>query len=134
MGHKLDATVLAEFKMVAPDCFRPVGKCCTQGKEKRAKCEFQEMGVILVVCIGHLIAQDTHMHPSCLLLPPSQVIRDKVAHGLRRPKPPLKKPSGSIATLGLEEIKEQVNFSSRPPRLASCSCHKMGFRGIVGKE
>ncbi|XP_060117598.1 acid-sensing ion channel 4 isoform X4 [Heteronotia binoei] len=37
-----------------------------------------------------------------------EVIRDKVAHGLRRPKPPLKKPSGSIATLGLEEIKEQV--------------------------
>ncbi|XP_077176927.1 acid-sensing ion channel 4 isoform X1 [Paroedura picta] len=36
-----------------------------------------------------------------------EVIRDKVAHGLRRPKPPLKKPSGSIATLGLEEIKEQ---------------------------
>ncbi|KAJ6665507.1 hypothetical protein lerEdw1_003348 [Lerista edwardsae] len=36
-----------------------------------------------------------------------EVIRDKVAHGLRRPKPPMKKPSGSIATLGLEEIKEQ---------------------------
>ncbi|XP_053141701.1 acid-sensing ion channel 4 isoform X1 [Hemicordylus capensis] len=36
-----------------------------------------------------------------------EVIRDKVAHGLRRPKPPLKKPSGSIATLGLEEIKDQ---------------------------
>ncbi|XP_020647763.3 acid-sensing ion channel 4 isoform X1 [Pogona vitticeps] len=36
-----------------------------------------------------------------------EVIRDKVAHGLRRTKPPLKKPSGSIATLGLEEIKEQ---------------------------
>ncbi|XP_060543839.1 acid-sensing ion channel 4 isoform X2 [Pantherophis guttatus] len=36
-----------------------------------------------------------------------EVIRDKVAHGLRRPKPALKKPSGSIATLGLEENKEQ---------------------------
>nr|XP_034982590.1 acid-sensing ion channel 4 isoform X2 [Zootoca vivipara] len=41
-----------------------------------------------------------------------EVIRDKVAHGLRRPKPPLKKPSGSIATLGLEEIKEQSSCES----------------------
>lgn len=29
---------------------------------------------------------------------------------LRRSKPPLKKPSGSIATLGLEEMKDQVSL------------------------
>lgn len=38
----------------------------------------------------------------------TQVIRDKVSRVLRRSKPPLKKPSGSIATLGLEEMKDQV--------------------------
>lgn len=37
-----------------------------------------------------------------------QVIRDRVSRLLRRSKPPLKKPSGSIATLGLEELKDQV--------------------------
>ncbi|KAF2974846.1 hypothetical protein EK904_012542 [Melospiza melodia maxima] len=37
-----------------------------------------------------------------------EVIRDKVSRVLRRSKPPLKKPSGSIATLGLEEMKDQV--------------------------
>lgn len=37
-----------------------------------------------------------------------QVIRDRVSRVLRRSKPPLKKPSGSIATLGLEELKDQV--------------------------
>uniref|UniRef100_A0A8C5J471 Acid sensing ion channel subunit family member 4 n=1 Tax=Junco hyemalis TaxID=40217 RepID=A0A8C5J471_JUNHY len=36
-----------------------------------------------------------------------EVIRDKVSRVLRRSKPPLKKPSGSIATLGLEEMKDQ---------------------------
>ncbi|NXE78579.1 ASI4A protein, partial [Cochlearius cochlearius] len=36
-----------------------------------------------------------------------EVIRDKVSRVLRRSKPPLKKPSGSIATLGLEELKDQ---------------------------
>lgn len=38
----------------------------------------------------------------------TQVIRDKVSRVLRRSKTPLKKPSGSIATLGLEEMKDQV--------------------------
>uniref|UniRef100_A0A8B9CQ25 Acid sensing ion channel subunit family member 4 n=1 Tax=Anser brachyrhynchus TaxID=132585 RepID=A0A8B9CQ25_9AVES len=37
-----------------------------------------------------------------------EVIRDRVSRLLRRSKPPLKKPSGSIATLGLEELKDQV--------------------------
>ncbi|KFP85141.1 Acid-sensing ion channel 4, partial [Acanthisitta chloris] len=37
-----------------------------------------------------------------------EVIRDRVSRVLRRSKPPLKKPSGSIATLGLEEMKDQV--------------------------
>ncbi|NXN52059.1 ASI4A protein, partial [Rynchops niger] len=36
-----------------------------------------------------------------------EVIRDRVSRVLRRSKPPLKKPSGSIATLGLEELKDQ---------------------------
>ncbi|KFV81956.1 Acid-sensing ion channel 4, partial [Struthio camelus australis] len=36
-----------------------------------------------------------------------EVIRDRVTRLLRRSKPPLKKPSGSIATLGLEELKDQ---------------------------
>ncbi|OXB69235.1 hypothetical protein ASZ78_011355 [Callipepla squamata] len=36
-----------------------------------------------------------------------QVICDRVSRVLRRSKPPLKKPSGSIATLGLEELKDQ---------------------------
>lgn len=36
------------------------------------------------------------------------MIRDRVSRVLRRSKPPLKKPSGSIATLGLEELKDQV--------------------------
>ncbi|XP_059583568.1 acid-sensing ion channel 4 isoform X1 [Alligator mississippiensis] len=36
-----------------------------------------------------------------------EVIRDRVNRALRRSKPPLKKPSGSIATLGLEELKDQ---------------------------
>ncbi|NWI65963.1 ASI4A protein, partial [Todus mexicanus] len=36
-----------------------------------------------------------------------EVIRDRVSRVLRRSKPPLQKPSGSIATLGLEELKDQ---------------------------
>ncbi|NXX41339.1 ASI4A protein, partial [Tricholaema leucomelas] len=36
-----------------------------------------------------------------------EVIRDRVSRVLHRSKPPLKKPSGSIATLGLEELKDQ---------------------------
>ncbi|NWJ02982.1 ASIC4 protein, partial [Crypturellus undulatus] len=36
-----------------------------------------------------------------------EVIRDRVTRLVRRSKPPLKKPSGSIATLGLEELKDQ---------------------------
>ncbi|XP_053900552.1 acid-sensing ion channel 4 isoform X1 [Malaclemys terrapin pileata] len=36
-----------------------------------------------------------------------EVIRDKVSRVLGRSKPPLRKPSGSIATLGLEELKDQ---------------------------
>ncbi|XP_033917868.1 acid-sensing ion channel 4 isoform X1 [Melopsittacus undulatus] len=36
-----------------------------------------------------------------------EVIRDRVSRVLRRSKSPLKKPSGSIATLGLEELKDQ---------------------------
>ncbi|XP_075286384.1 acid-sensing ion channel 4 isoform X1 [Opisthocomus hoazin] len=36
-----------------------------------------------------------------------EVIRDRVSRVLRHSKPPLKKPSGSIATLGLEELKDQ---------------------------
>ncbi|NXP09085.1 ASIC4 protein, partial [Thinocorus orbignyianus] len=36
-----------------------------------------------------------------------EVIRDRMSRVLRRSKPPLKKPSGSIATLGLEELKDQ---------------------------
>ncbi|KFQ44001.1 Acid-sensing ion channel 4, partial [Nestor notabilis] len=34
-------------------------------------------------------------------------VRDRVSRVLGRSKPPLKKPSGSIATLGLEELKDQ---------------------------
>lgn len=64
-----------------------------------------------------------------------QVIRDKVAHGLRRPKPPLKKPSGSIATLGLEEIKEQVHLFPLPPRLFPAAAIKWGVGGsLEGSE
>lgn len=40
----------------------------------------------------------------------TQVIRDRVSRVLRRSKQPLKKPSGSIATLGLEELKDQVTL------------------------
>ncbi|XP_026517141.1 acid-sensing ion channel 4 [Terrapene carolina triunguis] len=36
-----------------------------------------------------------------------EVIRDKASRALGRSKPPLRKPSGSIATLGLEELKDQ---------------------------
>nr|XP_032647727.1 acid-sensing ion channel 4-like [Chelonoidis abingdonii] len=36
-----------------------------------------------------------------------EVIRDKVSRALGRAKPPLRKPSGSIATLRLEELRDQ---------------------------
>ncbi|XP_050825629.1 acid-sensing ion channel 4 [Gopherus flavomarginatus] len=36
-----------------------------------------------------------------------EVVRDKVSRALGRAKPPLRKPSGSIATLGLDELKDQ---------------------------
>ncbi|XP_030435499.1 acid-sensing ion channel 4 isoform X1 [Gopherus evgoodei] len=36
-----------------------------------------------------------------------EVVRDKVSRALGRAKPPRRKPSGSIATLGLEELKDQ---------------------------
>lgn len=52
---------------------------------------------------SHLSVGAPRLIPFC-----PQVIRDRVSHVLRRSKPPLKKPSGSIATLGLEELKDQV--------------------------
>lgn len=53
---------------------------------------------------------------------------------LRRSKPPLKKPSGSIATLGLEEMKDQVPLQGwaawrlRGQGLAMCLSPSQGGR------
>ncbi|XP_010213654.1 PREDICTED: acid-sensing ion channel 4 [Tinamus guttatus] len=51
-----------------------------------------------------------------------EVIRDRVTRLVRRSKPPLKKPSGSIATLGLEELKDQVQpLGAQPLPRTGCA-------------